>query len=521
VQTDPSSSAARIRFGDFEVDVRSHELWRLGRRVRLQEKSFLVLQKLLESPGRVVTREELAAALWPQQQFVDAEHGLNTAVRRLREALGDSADEPRFVETLPKLGYRFIGAIAEGGVQQAPAAASGQPSASAAPPQGGYQPLLLAAIGVVVVAGLVVFAARAPRSAGPGATQGASAAPVLPPNADEVGELIARGRFLRNTKRIAEAQQFFQQAVKLDPKNANAVAGVALGYLAERKVELARETAQRALELDPNAADALRTLGNIALSANDYAGAERYYKRAIAAEPGYSKSHNRLARLLLQTGRFDEARQQMLESRRLDPNDPDVQNIWMDYWFRTGDYESAIREGERWLAIWPDLGGKVSDWVRVLLGYSYIGARRLDDALAHFRALDPGDELSPALALAYLGRTAEARAILDRRELAIAATDHSTPFDPELDGAMAMTYVVMGDLDRAFEHLDRQIAAGVYPSWLNAAMFQPLRRDPRWPELAERLQREFLSGKQWPVQDDNAHRIEGFAARTPEARKAN
>src|SRR5262245_31573391 len=95
---------ARLRFGEFEVDLSTRELLRSGRRLRLQEKSFLVLNELLKTPGRVVSREELAGALWPKDHFVDAEHGLNTAIRRLREALGDSAEKARFIETLPRLG---------------------------------------------------------------------------------------------------------------------------------------------------------------------------------------------------------------------------------------------------------------------------------------------------------------------------------------------------------------------------------------------------------------------------------
>jgi tetratricopeptide (TPR) repeat protein len=466
-----------------------------------------VLHELLKSPGRVVTRQELAATLWPKELYVDAEHGLNTAVRRLREALGDSADEPRYVETLPKLGYRFIGAIEGGAAPAAAPSAAAEPSGLSSEP--GIAPAsaakrrssaVLIAVAVLAVAGLVLFApTRAPSPESPSGAPATSAGPPLPPNADEVGELIARGRFLRNTGRLAEAKQFFEQAMKLDPKNAKAVGGVALGYLLEREYELSRATAERALELDPKAADALRALGNIALAANDWAGAERYYKRAVESEPGYAKLHNRLARLLLQMGRFDEGREQMLESRRLDPNDPDVQNIWIDYWFRTADYESAVREGERWLTIWHAQEGSVPNATRLWLGYAYIGARRLEDARAQFRAVDPADDLGAALALAYVGQTSEARAILDTHEKAIASRDASTPSDSGSDGAMAMTYVVTGDFDRAFEHIGRQIAAGVYPDWLNAVMFQPLRQDPRWPALAARLEREFSSGKQWPI----------------------
>src|SRR5947208_9299792 len=99
------------RFDCFQVDLSSNELFRLGVRVPIQEQPLQILRLLLEAEGRVVTRQQLRAALWPQDTFVDFEHGVNTAVKKLRQALADSAEHPKFVETLPKLGYRFIAGV--------------------------------------------------------------------------------------------------------------------------------------------------------------------------------------------------------------------------------------------------------------------------------------------------------------------------------------------------------------------------------------------------------------------------
>ena len=100
-----------IRFGIFEVDLRAGELRRNGSRVKLQERPFQILVALLDRPGEVVTRDELQKRLWPADTFVDFDHSLNAAIRRLREALGDSAENPRFVETVARRGYRFIGPV--------------------------------------------------------------------------------------------------------------------------------------------------------------------------------------------------------------------------------------------------------------------------------------------------------------------------------------------------------------------------------------------------------------------------
>ena len=100
-----------FRFGTFEVDARSGELRKQGKRIKLQEQPFQVLVHLLRRPGEVVTREELRSQVWSEDTFVDFDNGLNTAINKLREALGDSADSPRFVETLPRRGYRFLAPV--------------------------------------------------------------------------------------------------------------------------------------------------------------------------------------------------------------------------------------------------------------------------------------------------------------------------------------------------------------------------------------------------------------------------
>jgi TolB-like protein/DNA-binding winged helix-turn-helix (wHTH) protein/Tfp pilus assembly protein PilF len=113
-KTEPNSL---IRFGVFEVDPRTGELRSKGSRVKLQDQPLHILLALLEKPGEVVTREELRAKLWPADTFVDFDHGLNAAVKRLRDALGDTAGTPRYIETLPRRGYRLIAATVSDAIQ--------------------------------------------------------------------------------------------------------------------------------------------------------------------------------------------------------------------------------------------------------------------------------------------------------------------------------------------------------------------------------------------------------------------
>jgi len=106
-----SPQSAIARFGVFEADLKARELRKQGRRVRLQDQPFALLIMLLEQAGGVVTREELRERLWPVDTFVDFDHSLNTAVNKIREVLGDSATSPRFVETVARRGYRFLGQV--------------------------------------------------------------------------------------------------------------------------------------------------------------------------------------------------------------------------------------------------------------------------------------------------------------------------------------------------------------------------------------------------------------------------
>ena len=105
------SSAETVRFGVFELDLRAGELRKQGIRIRLQDQPLLILQALLERPGEIVTREELKAKIWPADTFVDFDHGMYSAMKRLRDALGDSPENPRFIETLARRGYRFIAPV--------------------------------------------------------------------------------------------------------------------------------------------------------------------------------------------------------------------------------------------------------------------------------------------------------------------------------------------------------------------------------------------------------------------------
>ena len=153
-------SPAILRFGVFEVEVRAGELRRQGVRIKLQEQPFHVLTLLLQRPGEVVTREELRSQNWPADTFVDFDNSLNTAINKLREALGDSADNPRFIETLPRRGYRFIAPVTEvdGATRGTPTGVS----AAAAPRSRKIVVTVAVAVVAAGIAGGVLWHSRKP-----------------------------------------------------------------------------------------------------------------------------------------------------------------------------------------------------------------------------------------------------------------------------------------------------------------------------------------------------------------------
>lgn len=132
----PAESSHIVRFGEFELDLRTGELLTQGHHIILQEKPFQILTALLERPGEMISREELTERLWPAGTFVDFNLGLNKAVNRLREALGDSAEQPRFIETFPKRGYRFVAQVTRDGAEPAEPSPTSTAHTSSARPRG-------------------------------------------------------------------------------------------------------------------------------------------------------------------------------------------------------------------------------------------------------------------------------------------------------------------------------------------------------------------------------------------------
>ena len=207
----------KVSFGVFELDLASGELRKGGTKVRLQDQPFQVLRTLLERPGEVVTREELQQRLWPDETYVDFEDGISTAVRKVRAALGDSATSPRFVETLPKRGYRFV----------APVSRPAAPPVGAADQQSNTR--LLFVVAALALVGLGLVLAFSPSSE-PGVS-GPVRKFALAPGEDVHDPVISPdGRYVAFTKSEGEGGLWIQALTEETPRRISGSEGAALPF---------------------------------------------------------------------------------------------------------------------------------------------------------------------------------------------------------------------------------------------------------------------------------------------------
>lgn len=320
---DPS---AEIRFDGWTLLRQSGELLREDRRIRLQSQPLQVLEELLARPGELVTREHLIARLWPKG-VVDFDTALNSAVRRLRTALGDHAEAPRYIETIPRRGYRFIGCLEPPVV--VPQVVSAAPDA---PPRGSTAtgPSRVRWWAPVAAALLVVAGAAALWTSRVEGLRDRSVGPPVSASA-QANERYERAQFFfhrRSPGDVTLARKYYQEAIDLDPGHAPAWAGLAGTYWIdtvhgelprEQGLSKLRQAAERALALDPGSAEAHVRLAGYWRSIGNLQASGEHLRRAFELEPDNPLVLVTLASERLQEGRFDEAIELQRRAVEADP----------------------------------------------------------------------------------------------------------------------------------------------------------------------------------------------------------
>jgi DNA-binding winged helix-turn-helix (wHTH) protein/tetratricopeptide (TPR) repeat protein len=304
------TSTTSLLFDDFEFRLDGGELFKGGAPVKLQPQPARVLAILAGRAGQVVEREEIRQLVWGDS-FLDFDASLNFSIKQIRQALGDSATEPRFVETLPRRGYRFLAAVRSG-----PMPISTPPEPVPSPRPAPRRGMSLALLSMTLLAGalLVLLGNRQEPLVGPPRQAKLSA-----------HESYLQGIYLRGQQRPEKAAARLHDAVLLDPSFAEAYSALAMAKNDVEQplwpdMEAIDAAARRAIELDPNLAQAHFVLAENLFHAHlDWEQAGREYRQALALNPKDSETHRGYAFYLASLGRHDEAIASIIRARELDP----------------------------------------------------------------------------------------------------------------------------------------------------------------------------------------------------------
>jgi DNA-binding winged helix-turn-helix (wHTH) protein/Tfp pilus assembly protein PilF len=495
-----------VRFGVYEVDRKACALRRSGQHIPLQIQPFRVLEALLDRAGEVVTRAELRAKIWPSTVYLDFDHGLNNAINRLRHALDDSAEAPKFIETLPRVGYRFVHALEQGEAE------SRSPQAQrvwrAATPGIGL------AAAAVLVALIGVGVARWGWN-GNGLDSVARST-----SSAEAYDAYLRGLELyeqRSSESVKLSIVQLKHAAELDPSFAAAHAALAISYTAaggstfpkylsaDEVLAPAFAAAEQALRLDPNLAQAHLALARVLTlqpwsTATDVA-IEQSYRRSLELDPSIASTHLQFANFLSTRGRTLEALPEYRHALELDPLSPSINSrIGMEL-FSLGRRDEGLDYLRKTVELNP--------WQfnsRVRLGWAFVELGDLDAADREFAAaelISPNNTRSQA-GLAFVaarkGDTARAQALLGALLPAAEALD-----DP-LD--VAIVYVGLKDRESSIEWLTKtaqqtRALHATAPWGIRAPLYDWLRGDARFAEIEREIAATLNSGQPIPADADD------------------
>ena len=471
-----------IRFDGWALRRSAGELVNGDTRVRLQTQPLQVLEELLARPGELVTREQLIARLWPNG-VVDFDTALNSAVRRLRTALGDHADKPRYIETIPRRGYRFIGRVDVSGVAPSEVVAPAAPSAEPVPTDRQRWPAAAAVLVIMLSAAAVLSSHTHHDQSRPRTPNAATSA--------QAHERFLRAQHFfqrRAPGDIERARKYFAEAVAIDPGFARAWAGLAGAYWIDtvegrwppgQGLSKMRDAAERALAIDPGLAEPHLRLAAYRSAIGDQRERDEHMRKALALEP-----HNPLvlafsAGNAARDGWLDAAIELQRRAVEADPLSTVSRYNLSSFLYMAGRLDEAKAEMIELQELNPAAGS-----VNEILGLVLILEGRFGEALELINDWPEGDERRQGLALAYhgLGRTADADAALDTL---IESSQGNGRF------RVAEVYAFRGDSDRAFEWLHAAIE-GIRPEpWMQSdrqpvwmmpksPFLRSLHKDPRW-----------------------------------------
>jgi tetratricopeptide (TPR) repeat protein/DNA-binding winged helix-turn-helix (wHTH) protein len=520
-----------VQFGPYRADLRALELSKHGIRLKLQSRPFEILVMLLERPGDVVTREEIRAQLWPQGTFVDFDSNISSAVRKLRDTLSDSAADPRYVETVGRVGYRFIAQAeftrsetertvvtsapaptpaeslepvhfstsvassekpveSENGVEDAPVVAAKKSGHTRRLHSIGFVPASILLVGIAIsVVGMSRHWLTSVTAAG-------IVNPSPSRSAQDAAAEYSTGRrlwSLRGEDNLKASIERFQLAIAKRPDYGLAYSGLADAYILlpfysrvspTEVYPKAKTAALRAVELAPRSAEAHTSLADVKLySGWDFRGAEEEFRIALQLNPNYATALQWHAEYLSLIGRYDDAVREITRALDLMPNSAVMHHNAGQIYQAARRYDEAIAEYSTALRHDPTFASS-----RAFMALAYIHKGMYD------KAMDL--QMETAVAIGDPTRIAVVRRLSDSyyangfegylKELVVVEMEDN----PDRDSyRIAECYALLGQKDLAFQYLDR--AYQLHFSDLLSMNADPeldsLRSDPRFLALRRRI----------------------------------
>lgn len=431
----------RVQFGVFELNLRDRELRKFGLRVKLQQKPFQILRRLLETPGEFVSREELARVLWPDLHVL-FDRSLNTAVNALRRALGDAGRNPRFIESRQGLGYRFIAQVEH--IHTAQAALGGRSHL----------------------------------------------------RSTEAHRDYLKGRYFSNkltAEDLHKSIAHFESALARDPGYALAYCGLADTYIqfafqgmlpAQKSFAHAKKFAEAALRIDDHLADAHTSIAGVKRYCDwDWTGAEAAYRRALELNFDNPRAHRLYADYLSTMGRSEEALREISAAQELDPLSLviNMEMAWILYIAR--DFQGAAEQAWKTLAMEPRFAPAQNT-----LGLAYQQLGMIEEAIVELENARACSEEHPAAQAAL----AHALAMAGRRAEAENLREHLKTMSRTRNGSqywLAIVNTALGACDAAFESLHEAYEnREAWLVWLKVEpRYDPLRADVRFDRLLRRI----------------------------------
>jgi len=472
----------QLVFGPFAFDEISGELRKHEVRLRLEGQPLQILAALIRQPGQIVARDELQQELWEDGTFVDFEHGLNAAMNRLRQVLGDSADQPRYIETLPGRGYRFVAPVQETVPIPALMMAAEPVVEKSASPGGNdsadrNRSKVKLAFAVLLVLALV----------GAGAWLN-----LRMKKRAEIDRLEFKGTFYMskfNEDEVRKGIEYYNEAVALDPNSASSYDGLATGWIflsdlhvsPREAMPKAKAAAVKALQLNEKSPMAHVSMALIKTQYDwDWADAEKEFKRAMALAPELNLARQIYGWYLIALGRPNEAQAEMKRTVDADPlDDFGLLGLGLSFYFAR-QYEPAIEQYRRAIGVDPK-----SHWQHMLLGSAYEQQDKFADAVVELneasRLFNNNPQVLAALGHVYARsgqRAAAQKVIADLQETA--RRRYVSPYD------IATIYAGLGDKEQALAWLEKanEDRSGWLAWWLKVdPKFDTLRSDPRFHNL--------------------------------------